>query len=1079
MKGFFVMRSRLIQLTALILLIAIMLPLAVACSKEISYEVEFKVDGITYQTVPAKKPSELTLPPDPTKEGHTFVGWFYDENVWTQPFKPEELPTESKEKELKYTVYALFSKFTPNTDLNQGDQTMADKFHFQLKEVNSAIMPVTDFSSGTPTGSTTSITVSPDGVPSVKWTATTGGGVKFANEASVKAGSVLKFSIYSEKATKNNVQLRISCPDDMKGQNSMVPYFRYVITVDFTGWKEFSVPCDTFSGNYSPTWSRLGSVSFDCSGWTSDHLATDSSCVLYFTDITVTERRFEIVLPESVTDPYSSEHYDGITAKYKELLIGKPEGSTTEEFTARVNSIVNNCKKYWKTNSNSFEKTFVDVNTEDTLFGLDMSNRTNKNNVDEQKITAIYNNLLVMAEAYAMKSDANPYYHDAALLEDIKKGLEYTYLNYYGPTVWVDGVYGNWWHWDIGCPLSLTGILCILEHELGTELCKKYLEAFDYLNPLPNMTACNKVWITRCVLLSAALQHDPVRLLRSNLEVYDVFDYVVKGDGFYEDGSFVQHGNLSYTGGYGLSMINEITNIMYFMNGSRFEWTDPEVNNQYRWVFENFRPCVYNGNFMAAMRGREVSRSTSEASAQGTVVTSLIKMQSYAPADIKPQLEALIKHYMVMTGKNYANNVAPCLIDYAIALFANESIAPASDYNVTRVLGNMDRVVQHGPKYGVCISLSSTRIAKYESINRENQKAWYTGDGMIYLYTDGYDYNGTYFNNANPYLMPGVTANSSERLANCPSPHPMNSSPFAGGVEHGAYGASGFILGYDSSKISPSALGSNNAEKGTFTSDKATKITAKKSYFMFDNEVVCLGSDIKDESGTAVITTVENRMIRTGNTFAVNGSAVTLTETKKTVENAKTMHFSGMGGYIFLRSAEDGNTTGYKMSKSGNYSFLEITLSHGINPNGKTYAYVYLPEATAEETEAYNASPDIKLVKRNTKAHAVAETKLNMLGCVFFEKDTVVNNSGVTAVKSIAANNSCAVMVSTNASGETVITVSDPTQTLTAIVLDVSINASQVVSASDKVTATADGSSARIVVDCLGNHGQTYSVTLK
>ena len=234
-------------------------------------------------------------------------------------------------------------------------------------------------------------------------------------------------------------------------------------------------------------------------------------------------------------------------------------------------------------------------------------------------------------------------------------------------------------------------------------------------------------------------------------------------DGFYTDGSFVQHGNFSYTGGYGLSMLDEVTKLMLIMRGSRFDFIEENVKNQYDWLFNSYATVIYDGNFFASTRGREVDRNTSESSAQRSAVSSMIEMTTYAPAEIKGRLESLIRYYMLATEYNYANDVPLMLIDYAVGLYGNSDVSPREGYELVKVFGNMDRVVQHGPEYGVCLSLSSTRIFKYEAINNENMDGWYQGDGMIYIYTDGYDYNYSFFNYVDPYKLPGTTVSTATR----------------------------------------------------------------------------------------------------------------------------------------------------------------------------------------------------------------------------------------------------------------------------------------------------------------------------
>ena len=70
-------------------------------------------------------------------------------------------------------------------------------------------------------------------------------------------------------------------------------------------------------------------------------------------------------------------------------------------------------------------------------------------------------------------------------------------------------------------------------------------------------------------------------------------------------------------------------------------------------------------------------------------------------------------------------------------------------------------------------------------------------------------------------------------------------------------------------------------------------------------------------------------------------------------------------------------------------------------------------------------------------------------------------------------------MISTNAQGQTVISVSDPTQLTPTVILDLGINATSVVSADEGVEVALSAGSARITVNTLNAKGATFSVTLK
>lgn len=823
----------------------------------------------------------------------------------------------------------------------------------------------------------------------------------------------------------------------------MDPYFRMLITIDWEGWKEITVNISDMKGNNSPDVNNVQKIHFDNSGWEMDDNPDNrvKSGELNFGYIYLVKTKY------TITPSVESIGKDAFTKpkdKWRELLVGTAatNSSGTDNVNAKLAAIDRNCRN----TLSQYDATFS-ANERDSLFGITV---VQGNKGDESKINDIYSKLLNMAMGYA--TPGSEYYEDNKLFNKVRMGLEYCYKFYYGPNVWEQGTYGNWWYWDIGIPLTLTKILMLLEERLGPTLVKKYLEPFDYLDKYPSMTACNKTWITYCVFASALLQNDAERMLISQVKFVDVFDYVTRSDGFYTDGSFIQHDKHPYTGGYALSMLTTLTDIMYVLNDTRFEIIPdiyPAVNNQYAWVFENFQPVMYNGLLFAGMRGREVFRNTSETAAGNTAIYSMIKMAQYAPAETKAKLESLLKHFFITGTTAYEDGAPIALSDYAANLRNDDSVKARENYNITKAFGMMDRVVTHNAKYAASISLSSTRIWKYEAINNENMDGWYIGDGMIYIYTDGYDFNYNFFNYSDPYKMPGTTVTDETRKQENLSGGIFNGSAFVGGVSIGEYG----IAVYDQ------APATNNY----FTS----KLYARKSYFMFDNEIVALGSGIKDTSRTEVSTIVENRLWRENDKMFVNGSAISPTGGQTYTKNDITsIHFSNMGGYVFL----DNCTVKYKKAENGKADFMEIWIAHGKSPKGAKYSYVYLPEATPEETTAYQGNPDIQILSETDKIHAVKETKLGVTGYVFYEAGSV---NGVTSDKPVA------VMVKEGADGVTV-SVSDPTHKLTSATITIELSSlGSAVTAPENVSATVNGNTLTLTVDFTDNVGESFTVNVK
>lgn len=913
---------------------------------------------------------------------------------------------------------------------DRGDTPLED-YVFKIEEKSSQKVPMNMWYDGL-TGVEFDTDIKRDGEDgSLYWKATSGGSVSSLEVSDWTSFDTLTFWVYSAKACGATLQIRFSSPNI--ANTSMDPYTRYKFTVDWTGWKEFRIPLDDFAGNYDPNMSKLQKMYFDCSGW---ELESKNGCELYFSYMYLEKTRYEIT---PSLDSFDDEIYTKLTDNWRKLLVGneKTNSSGSEATASMIASVNSSCKYAYE----QFNETFS-ANERDSLFGIQI---VHGKSGDEAKIRTIYSKLYAMARGYAMYG--SDYYQDHTLYNKIRMGLEYCYKYYYGPCVEEQGTFGNWWEWDIGTPLILTKILILLEKPLGSQLVAKYLEPFDYLNKYPSMTACNKVWISYCCLASAALQKDGERLLISEKKMLDVFDYVVTGDGFYTDGSFVQHEAHPYSGGYGLSMLSTLVDIMYVLNNTRFQMIDESVNNQYSWVFDTFQPIIYNGNLFANVRGREVYRNTSEAAAGKAAIVSMITMAQYAPDSAKAQLESLIKCYLNSNSTEYEKSVSIAFSDYTTKLRNDDSVQARNSYNKTFVFGNMDRVTSHNEKYGVSISLNSTRIWKYEAINGENMNGWYLGDGMIYIYTDGYDYDYDFYHYVDKYKLPGTTVSSAERKEENVSGGIYNGSAFAGGVTIGEYGIA--VLDLTPSK--------NNY----FNS----KLYARKSYFMFDNEIVALGSGIKDTSGYDISTIIENRKWNSSDKLTVNGSEINLNANNAYTKDVTSMHFTNMGGYVFFDSVK---VKLEKATTSGT-TFFEAWVAHGTNPKGESYSYVYLPEATVEETTAYQQSPDVKIISNTDKVHAVQETKLGVTGYVFWEAGSC---NGVTV------DSACTLMVKEE-NGKVTVSVSDPTHSLenAKITIKLSSLGSNITSDSN-INATVNGDTLTLDVDFLGNVGQSFTVTI-
>lgn len=66
-------------------LIAIMATCFIAC-KDVKFDISFEVDGEVYYIISSAGEEEIEMPPNPEKENYVFEGWYWDKDVWQNPF---------------------------------------------------------------------------------------------------------------------------------------------------------------------------------------------------------------------------------------------------------------------------------------------------------------------------------------------------------------------------------------------------------------------------------------------------------------------------------------------------------------------------------------------------------------------------------------------------------------------------------------------------------------------------------------------------------------------------------------------------------------------------------------------------------------------------------------------------------------------------------------------------------------------------------------------------------------------------------------------------------------------------------
>ncbi|MWV42519.1 DNRLRE domain-containing protein [Paenibacillus sp. HJL G12] len=714
----------------------------------------------------------------------------------------------------------------------------------------------------------------------------------------------------------------------------------------------------------------------------------------------------------------AADEYDTLRDRWNVYLTGGTAIDPSDpEIAAKISQIEMNANNDWSSMNKNAGRTYL---------WSDLASWS-----ASSTISSNYVRLKEMALAYAtpgssLKGNTN-------LAADILNGLDWMYANKYNET---KGETGNWWDWEIGVPMNLTDTMILIYDQMSAAQKANYTKALDKFVPDPTYrtnspsfkeTGANRLDKAMIVSLRGVINKTDAKIAQGRDAISQVLLYVQSGDGFYEDGSFIQHDYVAYTGSYGAVLLGDMAKLLYLLGGSSWDITDPNINNVIRWVTEAYQPFMYQGAMMDTVRGRAVSREGSQDHQMGrSIVTSLVMLADGLNAQDASTVRQIAKRQILSdtTFTRYTEGLSIFSIREIKALMADSSITPAGDMIDTHVFAGMDRAVHLRPNFGLALGLFSTRISAFEYGNGENAKPWWQGAGAVYLYNaDQTQFSGAYWPTVDPVRLPGITTDGSIGSL---SSYKFNTSNWTGGSTiDGPYGTVGMQF--------------------SMSSNTGTPLSGKKSWFLFGDKYVALGADITSNGGRSVETIVENRKLDASgsNTLTVNGtpkpSASGWTETMTGVQWA---HLSGTVpgsdiAYVFpsgatvkgLRETRSGswkdiNTDGSNQVLSAQYASL--ALNHGINPAQASYAYAVYPGATTNEAAAYSANPDFTVLTNTGSVQAVMDTADQMAVGANFWTDSA-QTIQVNGEDYLTSNKKSSVTVVENGN-EVQIGVADPTK---------------------------------------------------
>lgn len=582
-------------------------------------------------------------------------------------------------------------------------------------------------------------------------------------------------------------------------------------------------------------------------------------------------------------------------------------------------------------------------------------------------VVTTYTRLAQMATAWA--TPGSRFYSDDTLLQQVLDGLMDANTLIYNDQ---QPEFGNWWSWEIGASKALADTMALVADQLPADQLAAYCAAIDHFVPDPwkmfpperaiVSTGANRVDLCQAVIIRSIVGGDATRLDHAVAGLPVVWEYVTSGDGFYTDGSFIQHTHVPYVGTYGIVLLHGLAELFALLAGSAHTVDDGSVQALYDAVDNSFAPFVFDGAMNDSVRGRAVSRSGERGYDDGrTCVVYILRLAQAVDAATAQRWRAMCRGWIDR------NHTKPIIGHVSVPELAvvkdllNSGVQGSPEPSGPRLFPAMARAVHRSPGWSVSLGMDSRNISWYECGNGENNLGYHSGDGVTYLslHDDQDHFDNNFWPTVDLNRLPGTTVDTTalppkvegEWAVNCPK------NEWTGGAALGEVAVVGqHVLG-------PGGTG----------------LVARKMWFLGKDRIVALGSGIRTGTDAPVETVVENRNLGDQQRrLLVDGDPTT----GSVVDRPTWAHLEGVAGYVFLdpdrlSAAVSSRTGSWSVINTGGSAaqltngYATLVVEHGSHPADAHYAYVVLPGASTTDTQREAADPQTAVLANSAQLQMV------------------------------------------------------------------------------------------------------------
>ena len=622
------------------------------------------------------------------------------------------------------------------------------------------------------------------------------------------------------------------------------------------------------------------------------------------------------------------------------------------------------------------------------------------------------NNLVEIAIAF--KSSSSKYYKDNLLLEKIINGLRF-WCEY-------DFVGDNWWNNQIGTPRSMVELMLVIGEEIPQDLITKSQEI---INRADINSGGSRPGGDRIKVCSIAAKN---QLFLGYQTQFEFIIKIIENEIKFVDwigGEFGYTYSKSDTGGFneflkangrGLKYdqsfhhrTDGVNNILSYGLGwamAFVEWAYHVRNTEYAFSIEKTKILV--DYYLDGICKNSV---------YGVKPDYGAKNRSISRPGTTKAFDNEIPHKIIAL-TDYRNEEMNEIIGLRSGEASESPISHATFY------WNSEHFAFQRPQFYSSIRLYSSRNMNMESpYNSEGLLNHHRGDGANHIYIQGNEYD-----DISPVLdyqrITGTTVVQKKELPHYSQIKKLGLTDFVGATTDGHYG----VVGFDFKSIHD-------------------PLVARKAWFFFDEQYVCLGSGISSKSKNEVNTTLNQCLLNGKVSISSKGKHRKLDRGTQIYQDVDWIHHDKIAYFLpkpqdvsVMNDLEKGSW--WRISKQIDSSkeiivkdVFKAWINHGESPNNETYEYIVRPNTDLLELKNKQELNPIEILSNTPYLQAVQNTSLNLIQAVFYKANQLL----VGEAFKIQATAPCILIIKMNQNDQIdSITVSDPNRELSTLLLKVS-----------------------------------------